>query len=174
MLGLSFRRARVACAALAAAAALLAGCSPLGVLNAWVPTGTYRASNDIAYATGPRQKLDIYRPAVSKEPAPVIVFYYGGNWNSGDRADYRFVGEALASRGLVAVLPDYRLYPAVRFPEFLNDSAQAVRWTFDHVADYGGDPRRVFLMGHSAGGYIAAIGRNTCAPWARIRGGCAA
>ena len=67
------------------------------------------------------------------------------------------MGEALASRGFVAVLPDYRLYPDVRFPEFLNDSAQAVRWTFDHVADYGGDPRRVFLMGHSAGGYIAAM-----------------
>jgi len=129
----------------------------MGALNAWVPADTYRATTNVAYASGPRQTLDIYQPAAGGEPAPVVVFYYGGNWESGARADYRFVGEALASRGFIVIIPDYRLYPDVRFPDFLSDGAQAVRWTLDHIADYDGDPRRVFLMGHSAGGYIAAM-----------------
>ena len=89
----------------------------------------------------------------------MVVFFYGGNWNSGNRADYRFAGEALASKGCVAVLPDYRLYPEVRYPEFLADSALAVRWVFDNIgaAAFGGDSRNVFLMGHSAGAYNAAM-----------------
>jgi acetyl esterase/lipase len=150
-------RRRILWLALAAGAVALAACSPTTVLNAWAPAGTYTATTDVAYGRQPRQKLDIYRPAHAREPAPVIVFYYGGNWNSGDRGDYLFVGESLASRGFIAVLPDYRLYPDVRFPAFLDDAAQAVRWTIDHVAAYGGDPRRVFLMGHSAGAYNAAM-----------------
>jgi acetyl esterase/lipase len=96
-------------------------------------------------------QLDIYRPNDTRVAAPVVVFFYGGNWNSGQRADYRFAGAALAAKGYVAVLPDYRLYPEVRYPDFLADSAQAVRWVFDHIAEFAGDARNVFLMGHSAG-----------------------
>lgn len=87
----------------------------------------------------------------------MVVFFYGGNWDSGERADYLFAGEALAAKGYVAVIPDYRLYPEVRFPDFLADSAQAVRWVFEHIAEFGGDPQRVFVMGHSAGAYNAAM-----------------
>jgi acetyl esterase/lipase len=87
----------------------------------------------------------------------VVVFFYGGNWNAGERGDYAFVGRALAARGFVVVIPDYRLYPQVRYPDFLDDSAQAVAWTARNIARYGGNPNNLFVMGHSAGAYNAAM-----------------
>jgi acetyl esterase/lipase len=87
----------------------------------------------------------------------VVIFFYGGDWQVGKKYDYRFVAEALVSQGFVAVLPDYRLYPSVKFPAFVEDGAMAVRWTHDHVDRFGGDPKRIFLMGHSAGAHIAAL-----------------
>ena len=141
----------------AGVAAPLAGCSPISFINGWVPSETYRATTGVAYGPNARHRLDIYSPRTAPASAPVIVFFYGGNWNRGDRSDYLFVGEALASRGYIAVVPDYRLYPEVRFPAFLDDSALAVRWTLDHIAEFGGDTRRVILMGHSAGAYNAAM-----------------
>lgn len=135
----------------------MAACSSLQVLNAITTGSTYQKVANLAYGTDPRQKLDVYTPLNLIGTAPVVVFLYGGNWNSGDRNDYQFVGEALASRGMVAVLADYRLFPHVRYPVFLEDSAHAVAWTLQEVQRYGGDPRRVFLMGHSAGAYNAAM-----------------
>ena len=143
--------------ALASNAALLQGCSPLSLINGWAPSSAYRAKTAISYGPSARHQLDIYSPANAAASAPVIVFFYGGNWDSGDRADYLFVGAALAAKGYIAVLPDYRLYPEVRYPDFLADSAQAVRWVFEHIAEFGGDAQRVFLMGHSAGAYNAAM-----------------
>ena len=143
---------------LAGGAALLQGCSPLAVVNRWLPSGAFREQTGVSYGLNARHQLDIYRPAdATPAEASVIVFFYGGNWNTGQRADYRFVGAALAARGYVTVLPDYRLYPEVRYPDFLADSAQAVRWVFDHIAELGGNARNVFLMGHSAGAYNAAM-----------------
>ncbi len=136
---------------------MLAACSPLTLINRLAPDGTYRPARDLAYGPEPRHRLDIYQPEAAGTGAPVVVFFYGGNWNSGDRADYLFAGEALASRGYVGIVPDYRLYPQVRFPDFLFDCAQAVRWVLDNCASWGGDPRRIFLMGHSAGAYNAAM-----------------
>lgn len=138
-------------------AGTLAGCSPLRLLNGTVPRNGFESIGDIAYGDGPRQRLDVYRPLRLARDAPVVVFFYGGNWASGNRGDYLFVGEALASRGIAAVIPDYRLYPEVRFPTFLEDSARAVRWVRDEVARFGGDANRLFLMGHSAGAYNAAM-----------------
>ncbi len=138
---------------------LLAGCSATGVLNALTPSRSYTLSADQAYGTEQRQKLDIYQPT-APAPAtgwPVVVFIYGGSWNQGDRAQYQFVGEALAARGVLTLVADYRLYPEVRYPDFLSDSALALAYGFDHAAQYGGDPKRVFVMGHSAGGYNAAM-----------------
>lgn len=135
----------------------LAACSPLKALNALSPSGASTATSGVAYGAGPRHKLDIYVPEGGAKGAPVVVFFYGGNWNAGERADYAFVGRALASRGIVAVIPDYRLYPEVRYPEFLDDSAQAVAWASREIARYGGDPARLFVMGHSAGAYNAAM-----------------
>ena len=142
--------------AFSGSAALLAACSPLEVLNHLVPASTYRASNGLAYGPHARNQLDVYAPAAVGD-APVVVFFYGGNWHGGARADYLFAGEALASKGFVAVIPDYRLYPEVRFPAFLQDCAQAAGWTLRRISQFGGDPQRVFVMGHSAGAYNAAM-----------------
>ena len=87
----------------------------------------------------------------------MVVFYYGGSWNRGERAQYRFVGEALASRGILTLVADYRLYPEVRYPDFLRDSAAALSYGLDHAADWGGNPDKVYVMGHSAGAYNAAM-----------------
>jgi len=133
------------------------GCSPLRLVNGLAPSRTYRATHGVPYGSHPRYFLDVYRPAEQVGPSPVVVFFYGGNWKSGARGDYLFVGEALASRGFVAVIPDYRLYPEVRFPSFLEDGAKAVSWAFTRIDEQGGDPGRVFLMGHSAGAYNAAM-----------------
>ena len=136
---------------------LLSACSPVGVINGLTPTGSFEKTSDIAYGADPRQTLDIYRPKQPAPGAPVVVFFYGGSWNSGSRSDYLFVGEALASRGITTVIADYRLYPQVRYPEFLVDGAQAVGWTYRHIGEYGGNPQRLYLMGHSAGAYNVAM-----------------
>jgi acetyl esterase/lipase len=140
----------------------MAGCSPLNALNTLDTLtpgdgGVRRVAQDIAYGPDPRQRLDIYAPARMNAPAPVVVFYYGGSWDSGDRQGYAFVGKALAARGFVVIIPDYRLVPNVVFPAFVQDSAAAVRWTVDNIARYGGDPHRLGLSGHSAGAYNAMM-----------------
>jgi acetyl esterase/lipase len=139
-----------------AAALLVAACSPVSVLNALAESQA-RSVTGIGYGQDPRQKLDIYVPTTHSEPYPVVLFFFGGSWKSGDRADYRFVGEALASRGILAVIADYRLYPQVRYPEFVQDSAGAAAWVVANVRTYGGDATRMYVMGHSAGAYNAAM-----------------
>jgi acetyl esterase/lipase len=144
--------------------ALLTACSALDVLNATVPSDTYRQFANLPYGDQLRQKLDVYMPsqpvadkALAAGGAPLVMFFYGGSWSSGDRADYRFVGEALAAQGIAVVVSDYRLSPEVRYPVFLQDSALAMRWAFDNAQKYGADPTRIFVMGHSAGAYNAAM-----------------
>jgi acetyl esterase/lipase len=131
--------------------------SPVDFLNGLAAFANNRAAIDVPYGPGPRNQLDIYRPRGGAERLPVAVMFYGGTWEEGDRATYRFVGAALAKRGIVTIIPDYRVYPEVRFPDFLRDAAESVRWTRDHVADYGGDPAKIVLIGHSAGAHIAAM-----------------
>ena len=129
-------------------------CSPVQILNGLAPSRL--VADGLPYGEDERQKLDIYAPA-GAGPFPVLVFLYGGAWDSGNRAIYRFLGGAFASRGIVTVVPDYRLYPAVRFPAFLQDCAAAVRWVRDNIGRYGGAPGPFWLMGHSAGAYNAAM-----------------
>ena len=138
------------------AAAALSGCSPAGLLNATISRSGLVVQHDVPYGPGPRRTMDIYRPATGG-PAPVIVFFYGGAWRNGSKATYPFVAATLARRGNVVVVPDYRLFPEVRYPAFLQDCAGAVAWTAAHAAQIGGDPGRLFLMGHSAGAYNAAM-----------------
>ena len=141
----------------------LSACSPLGAVNALTPSGTYAVRENIAYGPAARNRLDVYEPRAGDSglpPAngyPVVVFFYGGTWTSGSRADYRFVGEALASRGVVTIIADYRLYPEVRYPDFLRDCALAVAWARREVARYDGDARHLYIMGHSSGAYNAAM-----------------
>ena len=87
----------------------------------------------------------------------MIIFWYGGGWVDGNKDFYRFVGAALAQLGYVTILPNYRVYPEVKFPTFIEDAARAVAWTAQHAADYGADPHRIVLMGHSAGAHMAAM-----------------
>ena len=143
----------------AALAAWLSGCSGAGVLNSLVPADSYSGQEGIAYGSEPRQKLDVYKPLTQAgaAPPPIVVFFYGGNWSKGERADYRFVGEALSSRGAIVVIADYRLSPQFRYPVFLQDSAAALKWTFDHAAELGGTASNIVVMGHSAGAYNAAM-----------------
>ena len=149
-------------AILAAMAAVLAACTPIRLFNILIPETGLEASHDIAFGTNARDKLDVYRPVSSASsgttvPKPVVVFFYGGAWDSGDKSGYLFVAEALTSRGYVVVIPNYRLYPEVTFPTYMDDAALALKWTFDNVAQYGGDPARVVVMGHSAGAQLAAL-----------------
>ncbi len=153
------KKLHLALAGLATLAVLgsLAACSPLTALNGLSPGRSLRSGADLAYGSNARHRLDVYSPQDAAATAPVVVFFFGGNWTRGEREDYAFVGRALAARGIVAVIPDYRLYPEVRYPDFLDDSAQAIAWTKKEIARYGGDPARLYVMGHSAGAYNAAM-----------------
>ena len=154
-------RWRAAGAVLACLAALLSsGCTSLAFAVANVPArfAAIERQSGIAYGEAPRQRLDVYQPpAGTARGRPVLVFFYGGAWDSGARGQYRFVGTTLAGLGYVTVVPDYRVYPEVRFPEFIDDGARAVAWVAQHAADYGADGRRIVLVGHSAGAHLAAM-----------------
>src|SRR5215475_8434997 len=105
------------------------GCSSIGYVAANAPTlfGSYHRVTGLRYGTDAREQLDVYMP-VASGPHPLVIFWYGGSWQSGRRSDYRFVGAALAERGFVTVIPDYRLYPPIRFPKLIDDGAMAVAW----------------------------------------------
>jgi acetyl esterase/lipase len=144
--------------ALASVVVFAAGCTSVSFLiaNSATLTGRYDRSTNHSYGPEPRQKLDVYAPEDAQD-RPIVVFFYGGSWTAGSRGLYRFVGAALAERGIVTVLPDYRLYPQVKFPLFVDDGALAVAWVQQHAHEFGGDPHRIVLMGHSAGGHEAAF-----------------
>ena len=144
------------------AIATLTACGPVSIINALTPSFSYKKTSDIAYTTtgNVRQRLDVYQPtdaSVASKSRPVVVFFYGGAWQEGSRSDYLFVAEALTQRGYVVVVPDYRVYPEVKYPEFLYDGAAAVAWVTNNADRYGGDRSRIFLMGHSSGAHIAAM-----------------
>lgn len=131
----------------------------LSLFNALVPKdpGSELLARDLPYGNERRHRLDIYRPRGSNGPLPVVQFIYGGSWDSGAKADYVFAGRALAALGYVAVIADYRVRPEAEYPTFLADNALAFEWIAGHIAEFGGDSRRVGLVGHSAGAYNAAM-----------------
>ena len=146
------------------------GCS--GVLfsgmNALSGDSSLIVTDGVPFDAANQLFLDVYQPqGVTK--APVVVFFYGGNWRSGERGNYRWVGEALAREGVVAIVPDYRKFPAVGLDGFMSDAARAVAWASEHAADHGGDPQRIVLMGHSAGAQLAAL-LATDASWLKPHG----
>ena len=141
--------------------ALLSGltvsCSPLRIIDLVSPRDGYQVYGDLAYGAADRQRLDVYVPDQAAAPLPIVVFFYGGRWQRGDKREYRFVAQALAERGVLVVVPDYRLYPDVVFPAFIEDGARAIAWVHRHAHTYGGNGGRIFLAGHSAGAHIAAM-----------------
>jgi len=132
-------------------------CSPLTLLNATVGKDEFSSISAVRFGTEIRQELDVYVPKIRTSPSPMVIFFYGGSWQGGKRADYLFVANALASRGYVVVVPDYRVFPDSQFPDFVEDGAKAVRWSLDNAANFGGDPDQLYLMGHSAGAHLAAM-----------------
>ncbi len=141
-----------------AAALALCACTQLGLLtlNAASEVTRFTRTTDISYGPSAANKLDVYLPAHPKH-SPIIVFFFGGGWNSGDKASYKFVGAALAGAGYVAVLPNYSLYPNARYPVYMQDAARAVAWTRSNASALGGDPEQLYVAGHSAGAQIAVM-----------------
>lgn len=135
--------------------------SSFDLLNALIRRGSVRERRDIPYGTHPRQKFDLFLPAHAKNPLtsrlPVVIFFYGGSWRIGDRADYRFIGRLLARQGYIVAIPDYRLYPEVRYPDFIDDAALATAKIAETIPAEGGDPSAIFTAGHSAGAYLAMM-----------------
>ena len=128
----------------------------ISLVNAFAVGRNVEVTRGIRFADGRRGLLDVYAPRNAQD-APIVVFFYGGGWEDGKRSDYRFAAMALAKRGIVTVVPDYRLYPDVRFPDFIADGAKAVRWARRNAVEFGADPGLIFLIGHSAGAYIATM-----------------
>ena len=158
----SFRRWTVGAALLAGMSSAMAGAGA-GFLNALAAIRGHQGASGVAYGPLPRQRFDVYVPGTSIDEAdkatgsPLVIFIYGGSWSMGSRRDYGFAGQALAARGFTVMVVDYRLYPDVRYPDFLQDCAQAVGYGIDHARELGADPHRVFLYGHSAGAYNVAM-----------------
>ncbi len=109
------------------------------------------------YGEEERQILDVHAPRGGKRPHEVIVFFYGGSWRDGSRRFYRFLGQILSRQGYIIVIPDYRVFPQVQFPTFMDAAAKVVKWTHDNIASLGGNPDSLVLMGHSAGAHMAAL-----------------
>lgn len=139
---------------------LLAGCTQAGLELANLPakfssTQTYKG---VSYGPGPSHKLDIYKPESSGEQQlPVVLFFYGGRWTDGSREMYPFIGETFVNEGYITVIADYRKYPEVRFPAFVEDGALALAWVSQHIGEYGGDFCRLYVSGHSSGAHIGAL-----------------
>lgn len=135
---------------------LLSGCTGLGAINSLTSDEGYHVTSNLQYDRVTGEALDVYNTPQAQN-APVVVFFYGGRWTTGTKEEYKFVGQALTSQGFVVVIADYRKYPQVRFPAFVQDGAKAVKWTRENIQKFGGDPSKIFVMGHSSGAHIAAM-----------------
>lgn len=142
------------------AAFLTSSCTYLGLRAINLPSHFkgYDRAHDITFLEDYNLKLDIYSPkGAQAKDYPVLVFFYGGRWTTGRRQDYRFIADQFVECGYVVVIPDYRKYPDVKFPAFIDDGAAAVNWVHDNIAHYGGDQNRILVSGHSAGAHIGAL-----------------
>jgi acetyl esterase/lipase len=136
---------------------LLAGCDKLGAYNHW-QAGDFKPDiTDLSYGPDNRQVLDIYLPEKAAQPAPLLIWFYGGSWDSGDKAKYAFVAKRFTELGYAVAIPDYRLVPDVRFPDFIKDSASAIAFMKKYAAQNSDQfiDQSVMLAGHSAGAYNA-------------------
>ncbi len=160
-----------------AAALSVAACAPVSILNGITPASTFEKTKNVSYGdSSSGEVLDIYRSEKPKADAPVLMFVHGGSWDSGNKDMYKFLAEGFTKSGYDIVLPNYRLYPDAKFPNFLEDNAKAVAHTSKAFPG-----RSIVLMGHSAGGYnvlmlglrdeyLKAAGVDLCASVAGIVG----
>ena len=119
---------------------------------------TSRVASDLPYGDDERQKLDVYMPATAPgTPAPVLLFFHGGYWVIGHKDLMGFMAPAITPAPALLVPVGYRLAPGAKYPQQVDDCRAALRWVYDHIADYGGDPARIYVAGHSAGGHLAAL-----------------
>lgn len=132
---------------------------PLAALDRLTPGEAVRTIQGLPYGAHGGQALDLVLPDSGRPAATgaAVVFFHGGRWSYGRKEEYRFVARSLAGRGVAVAVCDYRKYPAVRFPAFVEDAAAALAWAFQNLPDHGIDPRRIFVMGHSAGAHLAAL-----------------
>ncbi len=144
-------------AALAALLVAAPACSPLGVAEALLKGDHLTRTTNVGYGGMRQNRLDVYRPRVRSGPSPVIIFLYGGRWQTGSKEDYQLLGSAFTKRGFVVVVPNYRTYPEVIFPGWIEDAAQAVRWAHQNIRRFGGDSTQLYVVGHSAGAHTAVM-----------------
>lgn len=136
---------------------LLSSCSPRRAVESLLLGDHFIRAPDLAYGPGARHRLDVYRPKEALTAAPVLVFLYGGRWRQGSKDEYRLLGDSFTRKEWVSVIPNVRNHPDGRFPGWVEDAALAVRWTRDNIGRFGGDARRIFVVGHSSGGHTAAL-----------------
>ena len=146
----------------ALSAMLLSGCSSTGLflLNSTLKLkSNNNVAKNVSFGDQEWQTLDVYSPSTepSKDKKPVLIFFYGGSWDSGNKEMYYFVADAFVRRGYVVVIPDYIKYPEARFPMFVEDGAAAIAWTKTNITQHGGDPNNVFVAGHSAGAHLGGM-----------------
>ena len=137
-------------------------CLSLSIALQAAPKTEYKLLKDVSYVPADakgvseyqteRCKLDLYYPT-NKKGFATVVWFHGGGITGGNK----FIPSQLKNQGLAVVAVNYRLYPKVKCPVYLQDAAAAVAWTFQHIAEYGGDPKRIFVSGHSAGGYLTSM-----------------
>ncbi len=140
----------------------LAGCtgSTLLAVNTLARFDDYTVIEDVAYGVHDLNRLNIYLPAPKQASRATVVFFYGGCWGGCEtinKENYRFVAQALTAHGYTVVIADYRRYPEVKFAQIMADASQSVTWVRAHIAEYGGDAEKIFLMGHSAGAHLSAM-----------------
>ena len=150
----SYRRLVLAAALLIGGAALITACSPVSLLNNTTNLGGLGVARNLHYGPATRNVLDIYAPAGAKN-RPVVLFIHGGSWDSGSKDEYVFAGDSLARGGYVTAVMSYRLAPQHRWPEYIKDAAQALKWLQDNASRFGGNPDRLYVVGHSAGAFNA-------------------
>lgn len=134
------------------AALVTTACQPARVLNVVTPSGTYTLESNRSYGEHPRQQFDVYHPRSAQHSA-VVVFVYGGAWEEGNKEDFEFIGQAFTRLGYKTIIPDYRVFPEVEFPDFIIDVAAAMR----RYAEQADSDVEFILVGHSAGAHTAAL-----------------
>ncbi len=118
---------------------------------------TQRCFQDVAYGRGLNETLDIFPSDIAPEKAPVVVFIHGGYWRSLDKADHSFLAPTFTAQGAHVVVPNYALCPAVTVSDIAMQMVKAVAWVWRNIHRFGGDPSRITLVGHSAGGQLVAM-----------------